>query len=240
MTRLLVIDDDHSLTDRVSAAMRWRGHEVIEADTPEAGRSLALEKLPHPDLVMLSVALSRATDPPLLPTLRKGGYSGPILVWHWSGSENDIVQSFREGADQYITLPIGMRELFARIDASLARAPDRLMAKVAAHGADAPTRREAYAFGGVEVDLVAREVYRRGDVVKLSPLEFELLVALLRRDGAATSRTDLLREVWNYGPGVMSRTLDTHILNLRTKLEDEPSAPRHILTVRKIGYRLDI
>jgi two-component system alkaline phosphatase synthesis response regulator PhoP len=240
MTRLLVIDDDHSLTDRVSAALRWRGHEVVEADAPEAGRSLALEKLPRPDLVMLGVAFSRATNPPLLLTLRKGGYNGPILVWHWSRDENDIALSFRQGADQYITMPFGMRELFARVDASLARAPQRLMADLAADGADAPTRRKAYAFGGVEVDMVAREVYRRGDVVKLSPLEYELLVALLRRDGAATSRTDLLREVWNYGPGVMSRTLDTHILNLRAKLEDEPRAPRHILTVRKIGYRLDM
>jgi DNA-binding response OmpR family regulator len=96
-----------------------------------------------------------------------------------------------------------------------------------------------YAFGGIEVDVAAREVYRHGESVSLSPLEFDLLAALLRRDGAATARTDLLREVWKYGPGVMSRTLDTHILNLRTKLEDEPRAPRHILTVRKVGYRLD-
>lgn len=240
MTRLLVIDDDHSLAERVSDALRWRGHEVVDADAPEAGRSLALEQRPRPDLIMLSAALSLATEPPLLPALRRGGYTGPILVWHRSRSEKDIALSFRHGADQYITMPFGMRELFARIDASLARAPHRVMTSRPAGASDAPAGQKAYAFGGVEVDMATREVYRRGDVVKLAPLEFDLLVALLRREGAATSRTDLLREVWNYGPGVMSRTLDTHILNLRSKLEDEPRAPRHILTVRKLGYRLDV
>ncbi|HEY9429214.1 MAG TPA: response regulator transcription factor [Gemmatimonadaceae bacterium] len=239
MTRLLVIDDDHVLTNRVSAALRWRGHEVVEADTADEGRALALEQRPRPDLVMLSVALSLRTNPPLLPAIRRGGYSGPILVWHSSREEADITRSFRSGADQYITMPFGMGEISARVAASLARTARRSEAKGLLPILAAPAVRKRYAFGGVEVDLVAREVYRRGEAVSLSPLEFELLVALLRREGAATPRGDLLREVWKYGPGVMSRTLDTHILNLRTKLEDEPGTPRHILTVRKIGYRLD-
>lgn len=240
MTRLLVIDDDRSLTNRVSGALRWRGHEVVDADAPEKGRSLALEELPRPELIMLSVALSRSTNPPLLPALRRGGYRGPIIVWHRSRNESDIVLSFRQGADQYVPIPFGMRELFARVDASIARSAARTMPNASTASFDASARQGMYAFGGIEVDMVAREVSRRGEAVNLSPLEFDLLVALLRREGAATTRTELLREVWNYGPGVVSRTLDTHILNLRAKLEDEPRAPRHILTVRKIGYRLDI
>jgi two-component system KDP operon response regulator KdpE len=239
MTRLLVIDDDHALTNRVSAALRWRGHEVVEAYTADEGRALALAQRSRPDLVMLSVALSLSTNPPLLPTIRQGGYSGPILVWHSSRNEADITLSFRRGADQYITMPFGMGEISARVAASLARTARRSEANGPLPTPTAPTAQKMYAFGGIEVDLLAREVYRRGEAVSLSPLEFELLVALLRREGAATPRSDLLREVWNYGPGVVSRTLDTHILNLRTKLEDEPSTPRHILTVRKIGYRLD-
>jgi DNA-binding response OmpR family regulator len=243
MTRLLVVDDDHSLSRRVSAALRWRGHDVIEAAAPDEGYARALERRHRPDAVLLSVALSRAASPPLLPTLRRSGYAGPILVWHPSTEESDIALSFRQGADQYIAMPFGMQELFARVDASLALSARRGVATLPAASSNRPSPhdgRSLYSFGGVEVDLVSRQVYRRGQVVCLSPLEFELLAALLRREGAATTRTDLLREVWNYGPGVMSRTLDTHILNLRTKLEDEPRAPRHILTVRRVGYRLDV
>ncbi|HEU6451393.1 MAG TPA: response regulator transcription factor [Gemmatimonadaceae bacterium] len=239
MARVLVIDDDHSLARRVSAALRWRGHVVVETDQPDRARSITRDEREHPDLVLLGVALSRSTRPPLLPTLRREGFTGPILVWHDSRDERDIALCFRSGADQYITLPLGMRELLARVDASLTRSPIRNGGNGSANGGRAANGGSMYAFGGIEVDVAAREVYRHGESVSLSPLEFDLLAALLRRDGAATARTDLLREVWKYGPGVMSRTLDTHILNLRTKLEDEPRAPRHIVTVRKVGYRLD-
>jgi DNA-binding response OmpR family regulator len=239
MARVLVVDDDHSLAHHVSAALRWRGHEVVETDQPDRARSISLDERDHPDLVLLSVALSRSTNPPLLPTLRRGGFEGPILVWNESREESDIALCFGHGADQYIIRPFGMREFLARVEASLARSRARTGRNGAENGSHAPNGRSVYAFGGIEVDLAAREVYRRGESISLSPLEFDLLAALLRRDGAATTRQDLLREVWKYGPGVMSRTLDTHILNLRTKLEDEPRAPRHIITVRKVGYRLN-
>ncbi len=243
MTRLLVIDDDHSLTHRVAAAFRWRGHEVVESGEAEEARTLALDWLHRPDAIMLSCAFARATAPPLLPTLRQSGYSGPILVWHTSRKESDITLCFRWGADQYVPMPFGIRELVARVESSLARSEQRRGVQPPLAATDGPPAQRAprrYAFGGVEVDLVSRRVYRGGEAVSLSPLEFALLTALLRRAGAATPRTELLREVWNYGPGVVSRTLDTHILNLRLKLEDEPRAPRHIRTVRKVGYRLDV
>lgn len=243
MSRLLVIDDNHSLTHRVAAALCWRGHEVVESDAAEEGRALALDWPHRPDAVMLSCALSRASTPPLLPTLRQSGYTGPILVWHTSRKESDITRCFRRGADQYIPMPFGIGELVARVESSIARSEQRNGVHpplTALNGSPTQGTPRMYAFGGVEVDLVSRRVQRRGEAVNLSPLEFELLAALLRRDGAPTPRTELLREVWNYGPGVVSRTLDTHILNLRMKLEDEPRAPRHILTVRKVGYRLDV
>lgn len=239
MARVLVIDDDHSLVRRVSTALCSRGHEVAEINDGCRACSAALDDGEHPDLILLSVALSRSTHPPVLPSLRKGGFMGPILVWHESRVESDIAGCFRGGADQYIALPFGMRELVARVDASLARSPAHNVRRAAPNGSHTKHYGDVYSFGGVEVDLAAREVYRRGDSVRLSPLEFDLLAALLRREGAATTRTELLREVWKYGPGVMSRTLDTHILNLRMKLEDEPRSPRHIVTVRKVGYRLD-
>jgi DNA-binding response OmpR family regulator len=91
----------------------------------------------------------------------------------------------------------------------------------------------------VEVDTAARVVRRRGRVVDLAPKEFDLLLALLRSRGAAVSRLDLMREVWGYSSAVVSRTVDTHVAELRRKLEDVPSSPRHIITVRKVGYRLE-
>ena len=102
--------------------------------------------------------------------------------------------------------------------------------------ADAARSRES--FGDVEIDVPARVVTRRGDVVSLAPMEFDLLLALVRRNGAAVSRRDLLREVWGTTKAISLRTVDTHVANLRRKIESDASHPRHILTVKKVGYRL--
>lgn len=239
MARVLVIDDNHSLVRRVSAALRWRGHEANSTADCGRARRIALADRECPDVILLGLALACAHRPPLLPALRKDGFSGPILVWSESREESDIALSFRRGADQYIGIPFGIRELFARVDGALARSRNGEMSGRSTNGAHGPAPDHVYEFDGISVDMRSREVHREGEQVRLSPLEFDLLAALLRREGAATSRTELLREVWKYGPGVVSRTLDTHILNLRAKLEEEPRAPRHILTVRKVGYRLD-
>jgi len=98
---------------------------------------------------------------------------------------------------------------------------------------------ERIAFGNIEVDTRARVVRRGGETVALSRIGFDLLLALLRHRGKVVTRTELMREVWGYGEGVMSRTLDTHIFELRKHIEDDPSAPTHIRTVWRIGYRLD-
>jgi DNA-binding response OmpR family regulator len=94
-------------------------------------------------------------------------------------------------------------------------------------------------FGEVEVSPAARTVRRKGETVDLTPKEMDLLLALLERRGAAASRLELLREVWGYSDSVVTRTVDTHVAELRRKLEDDPGEPRHILTVRKVGYRLE-
>ena len=136
---------------------------------------------------------------------------------------------FRQGADDYVTKPFGVLELLARVDALLRRAA-RLHA---GNGQHHVTR-----FGDIEVDRVARIVARAGTEVNLAPMEFALLCALLDHKGAVMSRHELMREVWDYDESVVSRTVDTHIVELRRKLEADPARPRHILTVRKAGYRL--
>lgn len=236
MTRLLVIDDDHDLASSIAVTLRGSSHEAIVAWGAEEGLALALT-LPFPHLVILALAPSATADFRVLRTLRERGYHGSILVVGSSTDESVKVQAFKLGADQYMASPFGALELLARTESLLARA-ERAGSGNSVLMERGDMRPRRYAFGNVVVEPATRQVYRGGNPVKLAPLEFELLMALLRRQGTATTRAELLREVWKYGPDVMSRTLDTHILNLRGKLEDEPSSPRHILTVRKLGYRL--
>lgn len=234
MARLLLIDDDRHLAFGIAAALEQSAHDTAVACGGKEGIALGLTE-PFVDLIILDLAQPQLTGFRVLRLLREGGYHLPILLVSARAGEADKVRAFRQGADQYMTKPFGVMELLARVDSLLARnGSGRGIVPSPLQG----LRNERYAFGSVMVEPDTREVLRGGEPVRLSPLEFDLLVALLRRQGAATTRAELLRDVWKYEPDVVSRTLDTHILHLREKLEDEPSTPRHILTVRKLGYRL--
>lgn len=128
----------------------------------------------------------------------------------------------------YVTKPFGLLELLARVEALLRRAA----------AGDAPDELRVQRFGDIEVDLAARTATRGGKAVSLTPKEFDLLVALLHRDGTVATRVDLIQEVWGYPASVVTRTVDTHVAELRHKLEDDPGNPTHILTVPRVGYRL--
>ena len=140
------------------------------------------------------------------------------------------VRGFREGCDDYVTKPFGLLELIGRVNALLRRSMKKTEREPAA----------AFRFGEVEIIPGTHDVFRSGEPVSLRPKEFELLMALVRRRGNVVGRLDLLREVWGYGSDVVSRTVDTHVGELRRKLENDPAQPRHILTVRKTGYRLSV
>jgi len=153
-----------------------------------------------------------------------------VLILTARAEEADKVRGFRLDADQYVTKPFGVLELLERV-ASLLR---RVNGRESAHGRDASIR-----FGDIVVDTAARVVSRRGRACGLTPKAYELLLALIRRQGAVAGRVELLTEVWGYGAFVMSRTVDSHIAELRRKLEADPANPRHILTVWKVGYRFE-
>jgi len=140
------------------------------------------------------------------------------------------VRALRLGADDYVTKPFGLLELLARVEALLRRARE------SRSSADLPDAVER--FGDVEVRPASRVVTRGGAAVDLAPKEFELLMALLRAKGAVVTRLQLLEQVWSYSPDVVSRTVDTHVGELRRKLEADPANPEYILTARKVGYRL--
>ena len=158
--------------------------------------------------------------------MRERGVRTPILILTARGQEEDKVRGLRLGADDYVTKPFGVLELLARVEALLRRTQP-------ARHSGPPVR-----FGDVVVDPAARIVKRGGIETPLAPKEFDLLWALIEANGAAMSRDQLMERVWGYGADVLSRTVDTHVAELRRKLEPGEAAPAHIVTVRKVGYRL--
>jgi DNA-binding response OmpR family regulator len=155
----------------------------------------------------------------------------PVLILTARGEESDKVRGLRLGADDYVTKPFGVLEFLARVEALLRRTRPAETAT----GDSSPVER----LGDIEVDRATRSIRRAGQPVALAPKEFDLLLALLARKGAVASRLDLMKEVWGYQADVLSRTVDTHIAELRRKLEEDPKQPRLILTVRKAGYRIE-
>ena len=220
MSRILIVEDNADLCLGLKNNLEIEGYEVEVAHDGTTGMEFA--RALKPDLMILDWMLPGADGMRVLRTLRAEGLTMPILILTARGEEADKVRGLRLGADDYVTKPFGLLELLARVDALLRRA--------------SPPRIDR--FGDVEIDSGTRTVTLRGQPVDIAPKEFDLLLALLRRDHDVVSRAALLKEVWGYSESVVSRTVDTHIAELRRKLEDDPSAPRHILTVRKIGYRI--
>jgi len=228
MARILIVEDNPDLAYGLRTGLEIEGYEVQVAEDGEKGLDRA--RTWNPDLVMLDLMLPGMDGYRVLKTLREGGSDVPVLILTARGEEADKVLGFRLGADDYVTKPCGVLELLARVGALLRRS------RMADHrsAGDGLER-----FGSVEINPASRTVTKEGIAVALSPKEFDLLLALVRRRGAVASRVELLREVWGHRVEVMTRTVDIHIAELRRKLEADPSQPRHILTVWKAGYRLE-
>jgi DNA-binding response OmpR family regulator len=227
MSRVLVIEDNRDLAFAVVSALESEGFEVIVADSGpegvEKGQTVAAE------VIILDLMLPGFDGLRVLRTLRSNGVETPILILTAKGEEDDKVKGFRLGADDYVTKPFGAMELVARVDA-LTRRP-----RLAKPRAATPIDR----FGEVEVNRASRIVERAGVPVALSPKEYDLLLALMNRSGAVMTRNELLSEVWGYQADVSTRTVDIHVSELRKKLEKIPAEPKHVLTVRKTGYRFE-
>jgi len=228
MPQILVVEDNNDLAFGLRNNLEIEGYEVWVESNGTHGLEKA--RAANPDLIILDLMLPGLDGFRFLRELRSGGSGVPVLILTARGEEADKVRGFKLGADDYVTKPFGVLELIARVEALLRRS-ERFSG--GAPGVDAVEH-----FGEIEINQATRTVHRAGEPVALTPKEFELLTALLRRRGAAASRLDLMQEVWGYSSAVVSRTVDTHIAELRRKLEDEPSSPKHILTVRKHGYRL--
>ena len=220
--RILIIDDQKELLDGLAVNFRREGYDVLTATRGEAAVSLALKEAP--DLIVLDVMLPGMSGLDVCRELRRSGVEAPIIMLTARGEEIDRVLGLEIGADDYLTKPFSLRELLARVRARLRRRP----------AAPVPAR---YRFGDVEVDFEKLRAERQGRPLELSAKEFDLLGLLIRRRGEVLTRVEILKHVWGYDDPPLTRTVDTHILKLRQKIETDPANPSYILTVYGEGYR---
>lgn len=224
--RILIIDHETGIAQQLRQNLELDGHEVMAEREVSAGVAQARTFRPH--LVIIDLAVIEEAQYVLLDQLRQDHEALPVLVLAHRPEEATRLSGFRLGVDDFLVRPVGVTEMHRRIDTLLGHP-------------SAPTRAAPplVRFGEVEVHHASRTVLRDGAPVSLRLKEFELLMALINRGGGVATRVDLLREVWGYRTWVATRTVDTHVAELRRKLETDPANPRHILTVRKVGYRFE-
>ncbi|HYU18595.1 MAG TPA: response regulator transcription factor [Chloroflexota bacterium] len=224
--KILVVDDDRDLLEALGLGMQlqWQGAEVVTATDGEQGLEVFAEQ--SPDVVLLDVGLPRLDGFEVLRRIREVSDT-PVLMLTARGEELDKVRGLEIGADDYVTKPFSPLELLARIKAVLRRT--ELPPPVRA----APS----FAAGDLTINFDSREVFKRGEVVQLTALEYRLLYHLVRNAGHVLSREALLARVWGDEYRGQSDYLKVYISRLRSKLEDDPDHPRYILTERGLGYR---
>lgn len=223
--RILFVEDDFTLRTALGDALAGEGHAVTAAADGHEARALLREQ--RFDLVVLDIMLPGPSGLELLRELRGRDADTPVLLLTARGDEGDKVLGLELGADDYVTKPFSLRELLARVKAMLRRRDRGESALV-----------EQFVLGPAEVDLAAFTLVRDGKTHSLSPKEAGMLRLLRQRAGRAVSRADFLQEIWGGEEFVGDRTIDTHMLNLRQKLESDHKQPRHLLTVHGVGYRL--
>ncbi len=207
--------------------LEGEGYEVLSADDGEAG--LAMARADRPDLVILDVMLPKMNGLQVLQTIRREGLLMPIIVLSARTGEMDKVAGLELGAEDYVAKPFSLAELLARVKAALRRGPR----------APELAPRSVYLFGEIRVDVPARTVTRAGGPVDITATEFDVLLCLIEARGVALTREQIFERVWGLNHHGTPRTIDNFIQQLRAKLEADPRQPRHLLTVRGIGYRFD-
>jgi two-component system, OmpR family, KDP operon response regulator KdpE len=221
MTAVLVVDDEPAIVRTLSINLRARGYDVYVAGDGRTALDVAREE--QPDVVLLDLGLPDLSGVDVLRQLRSWSQV-PVVVLSARHGSDDKVEALDEGADDYVTKPFGMDELLARVRAAVRRSG----------AADADEVVETAAF---RVDLAASRVERDGDDVRLTPTEWRLLAALVRRPGRLVGQRQLLHEVW--GPSYDKEThyLRVYMAQLRRKLEPDPARPRYLITEPGMGYR---
>jgi DNA-binding response OmpR family regulator len=221
--KILVVEDEPNMVVGLRDNFEFEGYEVITARDGVEGLQLALEE--SPDLVVLDVMMPRMSGLEVCKQLRAQRASIPIIMLTARGQEVDKVVGLELGADDYVTKPFSIRELLARVKAVLRRT------------SVLPKELDQHTFGDIEVDLRRCRVLKSGKALDVSSKEFELLKYFICHAGETLSRHQLLEDVWGYEHYPTTRTVDTHLVRLRQKLEPNPEQPEYFLTVHGTGYR---
>ncbi len=230
MAKILVVDDEPTLRNVLHYNLTKEAHQVRTAGDGEEAIDQAREY--EPDLILLDVMLPKLDGFEVCKAIRRES-NVPILMLTAKNSEIDKVVGLEIGADDYITKPFSMRELVARVKAMIRRS-EMLKGELITGEAD----KTRLAVRGLTMDLLQHKVMLDGRTINMKPKEFELLAFLLRHPDQVFSRDQLLDQVWGYEIGGDTRTVDVHIRWLREKIEEEPSKPTYLETVRGVGYRL--
>ena len=225
MKKILVVEDEPTLVATLRFNLEREGYQVFAASDGEAGLSTA--RTARPDLIILDLMLPRIDGLEFCRILRRE-QATPILMLTAKTEEVDKVVGLELGADDYVTKPFGMRELLARVRALLRRT-EKL----------SQDEDETASSGDLRADMARRQVFRDEVALALKPKEYELLLFFMRHRGRAYTREQLLSEIWGYDFLGDSRTVDVHIRWLRQKIEDEPSKPTRLITLRGTGYRFE-
>jgi DNA-binding response OmpR family regulator len=228
MTTILVVEDEETVRETLAFNLQEEGYQVLAAADGEAALHIIREE--KPDLVVLDIMLPELDGLTVCRLVRRDREVAhtPIIMLTARGTQGDKMVGLDSGADDYITKPFGLGEFLARVRAVLRRA-----------GADRIVASQFLQAGDIRLDLPARKVYRAEQPLQLSAREFDLLAELVRNQGAVLSRDLILTRVWGYDYFGSARTVDVHIRWLREKIEEDPSDPQHIITVRGVGYRFE-
>ena len=223
MKRILIIEDDPAISKGLFDALLEEHYEVVTEDDGEKGFKFAQNE--NIALIILDLMLPSKNGIEICTDLRKKGINTPILMLTSKKEEMDKVLGLEVGADDYVTKPFSVRELMARIK-SLLRRKQEIVREV-----------EEYVFGSVQIDFKKQSASKKNKLIELSTTEFKILKYFIEHEGEVVTRDNLLDKVWGYDVFPTSRTVDNYILSIRKQIEDDPSNPKHLITVPKAGYK---
>jgi two-component system, OmpR family, alkaline phosphatase synthesis response regulator PhoP len=224
MARVLIVDDEPSIVMAVRDELAFEGFEVESAvDGPEA---IKRANEFRPDVLLLDLMLPGINGFEVCRQLRELMPQMWIIMLTVRGQEVDRVMGLELGADDYVTKPFSLRELVARVKVGLRRQAGRRASPL-------------HRLGDIEIDVLSHRVIKNGIELSLTRKEFEILELFLTRPGEVITRDEFLNKLWGEDVYVTHRVIDTHMASLRKKLEDDPNNPKHVLSVRGVGYRLD-
>ena len=227
MKRILIIEDDISILNGLRDVLIFKSYDVLTETDGEAGYKTAVEN--SPDLIILDIMLPKMDGFTLCKKLRAEENMTPVLMLTARGEEPDKVQGLDIGADDYVTKPFSLPELLARVRALLRRTP----------GEEVENKPpDSIRLGNIFLDFKKYEAQKKGESLNLTPKEFGVLRCLASHAGDVVTRDELLDSVWGYDKYPTTRTVDNHLAQLRSKIEENPSDPQYLITVHSVGYKL--